>query len=94
MDRSRYLTTQKMVSTFMKASAPLETYLQQGGELTEADLRSVELTIMGLMTFLETWKRKYTTLKVSSGVLLPAVAPSFRKSSKKPRAPRRQIAKQ
>ena len=92
MDRSRYLTTQKMVSTFMKASAPLEAYLQQGGELTESDLRSIESTIMGLVTFLETWKRKYTTLKVSSGVLLPAYSPFFGKSSRKPRAPRRQIA--
>jgi hypothetical protein len=92
MDQSRYLTTQKMVSTFMKASVPLETYLQQGGELTEADLRSVQLTIMGLVTFFETWKRKYTTLKISSDALLPAVAPSLRKYSRKRRAPRRQTA--
>jgi hypothetical protein len=93
MDKTEYLTTQKMVAAFMKASVPLETYLQQGGELTEADLRSVELTLMGLTTFFETWKRKYTTLKVPSDILFPAVTPSFRKSPRKPRAPRRQIAR-
>jgi hypothetical protein len=82
-----------MVAAFMKACAPLESYLQQGGELTEGDLRSVELTIMGLVTFFETWKRKHTTLKVSSGVLSPLVAPAFGKSSRKPRTPRRQSAR-
>ena len=76
----------------MKGCAPLEAYLQEGGELTDADLRSIELTVMGLVTFLEAWKRKHTTLKISSA-LLPAVAPSFRKSHRKRRAPRRQIAR-
>jgi hypothetical protein len=53
MDRSEYLTTQKLVATFMVASAPLEAYFQQGGELTEADLRSVELTSWDLCRFLK-----------------------------------------
>ena len=92
MAKPPYLVTQKMVATFMKGCAPLEAYLQEGGELTDADLRSIELTVMGLVTFLETWKREYTTLKISSA-LLPAITSSFRKSYRKPRAPRRQIAR-
>lgn len=87
--QSRYLETQKMIATFMKACAPLEAYLQEGGELTERDLTSVDLTVTGLVTFLGTWKRKHTTLKLSSDTLLPAVSPSFRKSSRKPRNSRR-----
>jgi len=83
MAKPRYLETQKMVATFMKACAPLETYLQQGGELTDGDLRSIELTVTGLITFLETWKRKYTKLKISSDALLPAVIPSVRKSPRR-----------
>ncbi len=78
--------TKKMIATFMKASAPLEAYLQEGGELTDSDLSSIELTITGLVTFLETWKRKHTTLKLSSGI--PPVGPSYRKPSRKPRGPR------
>ena len=93
MAQPRYLDTQKMVATFMKASAPLETYLQEGRELTQQDLSSIELTVSGLVTFLGTWKRKYTTLKVSSDALIPAVSPSFRKSSGKPRTSKRRIAK-
>jgi hypothetical protein len=93
MAKPQYLNTQKMVAAFMKACAPLEAYLQEGRELTDADLRSIELTIMGLVTFFETWKRKNTTLKVSSDVLFPVVSPSIRKSNRKPRAPRRQSAR-
>ena len=89
----RYLETQKMIATFMKACAPLEAYLQEGGELIERDLSSIELTVTGLVTFLGTWKRKYTTLKLSSDALIPVVGPSFRKSPRKPRNPRRRIAR-
>lgn len=84
--------TKKMIATFMKASAPLEAYLQEGGELTDTDLNSVELTITGLVTFLESWKRKHTVLKVSSGI--PLVGRSFRPSSGTTRAPRRGSTRQ
>ncbi len=77
------LSTKKMIATFMKGSSPLEAYLHQGGELTDSDLNSVELTVAGLVTFLDTWKRKHTMLKLSSGI--PLVVPSFQK----PRAPKR-----
>ena len=89
MGKPRYLGTQKMVATFMKTCAPLETYLQEGGELTEGDLRSIEITVTGLVTFLETWKRKNTALKVSSDTLFPVVSASFRKSSKRLRGAKR-----
>jgi hypothetical protein len=74
--------SKKMIATFMKASAPLEAYLQAGGELTDTDLNSIELTITGLVTFLDTWKRKHTTLKLSSNI--PLVRPSSRGSRRKP----------
>lgn len=80
-----------MIATFMKGAVPLETYLQAGGELTDSDLNSIELTITGLVTFLETWKRKHTTLRLSSG--MPLVGPSILKSSPKPRVQRRRIAR-
>lgn len=79
-----------MIATFMKGATPLEAYLQQGGELTDSDLKTIEVTISALVTFLDIWKRKHTTLKLSSG--LPLVGPSVRKSSRKPRAPGRGIA--
>ncbi len=81
------VSTKKMIATFMKGSAPLEAYLQEGGELTDTDLNSIELTITGLVTFLDTWKRKHTTLKLSSGI--PLIGASFRKTTRKPRASRR-----
>jgi hypothetical protein len=89
MAKPQYLETQKLIAAFMKASAPLEAYLQQGGELTARDLSSIELTLSGLLNFLGTWKRKCTTLKGSSDALLPAVSPSFRKSARKARTSRR-----
>ena len=89
----KYLATQKMIATFMKACAPLEAYLQEGGELTERDLTSIDLTVTGLVTFLGTWKRKHTTLKLSLDSLIPVVGPSFRNSSRKPRNPRRHPAR-
>jgi hypothetical protein len=49
---------QRMVAAFMKASTPLETYLQQGGPLSPLQLDLVASTVLGLQTFLDLWKRK------------------------------------
>jgi hypothetical protein len=49
---------QRMVADFMKASTPLETYLQQGGPLSPLQLDLVASTVSGLQTFLDSWKRK------------------------------------
>ena len=70
-----------MIATFMKASTPLEAYSQEGGQLSERDLSSIELTVSGLVSFLATWKRTHTTLMMSSDAF--AVSPSFRKAHKK-----------
>ena len=86
----RYLDTQKMIATFMKASTPLEAYLQEGGQLSERDLSSIELTVSGLVTFLAAWKRKHTPLMMSSDAF--AGSPSFRKAHKKPLRPNRRMA--
>src|ERR671910_30479 len=53
------IETQKLIAHFMSASAPLERYLQQGKPLTALQLESISLTIDGLFTFLDTWKRKH-----------------------------------
>jgi hypothetical protein len=52
--------TQKLIAHFMSASAPLERYLQQGRPLTALQLESISLTIDGLFTYLDTWKRKHS----------------------------------
>ena len=49
---------QRMVADFMKASTPLETYLQQGGPLSPLQLDLVASTLSGLQTFFEIWKRQ------------------------------------
>jgi hypothetical protein len=50
---------QRMVADFMKASTPLETYLQQGGPLSPLQLDLVASTLSGLQTFFDIWKRKH-----------------------------------
>jgi hypothetical protein len=49
---------QRLIANFMSASAPMEEYLRQGRPLTPQELESVSLTISGLQTFLDIWKRK------------------------------------
>ena len=49
---------QRMVADFMKASTPLETYLQQGGPLSPLQVDLVASTLSGLQTFFEIWKRQ------------------------------------
>lgn len=49
----------RILAKFMSASAPVEKYLQEGGTFTTQELESLSLTISGLQTFLDTWKRKY-----------------------------------
>ncbi|MBX3302181.1 MAG: chemotaxis protein CheB [Nitrospira sp.] len=49
----------KLLATFMSASAPIETYLQHGHPLTDHELELLSLTVSGLQTFLDIWKRRY-----------------------------------
>ena len=53
------LDPQRLLANFMSASALMETYLQQGGQLTPLQLESLSLTIEGLQSFLDIWKRKH-----------------------------------
>ena len=48
-----------IIAQFMTASAPLEQYLQHRGPLTDLQLESVSLTVAGLQTFLDIWKKKH-----------------------------------
>ena len=50
--------TQKLIARFMSASSPVEAYLQKHGPLTHIEVESLTLTVSGLQTFLEIWKRK------------------------------------
>ena len=52
------IEVQRMVADFMKASTPLETYLQQGGPLSPLQFDPVASTVSALQTFLGIWQRK------------------------------------
>jgi len=49
---------QRLIARLMTASVPVEEFLQQGMPLTAQQFESLSLTIAGLQTFLEAWKRK------------------------------------
>lgn len=49
----------RLLADLMSASAPIEEYLRQGRPLTAQELDSLSLTISGLQTFLDVWKRKH-----------------------------------
>ena len=51
--------THKLIAEFMSVSTQLERYLQEGKSLTTLQLESLSLTVSGLHTFLDSWKRKY-----------------------------------
>ena len=51
--------TQRLIAHLMLASAPVEEYLQQNKPLTAQQYESLSLTLEGLQTFLEVWKRKH-----------------------------------
>ncbi len=55
----------KLIAKFMSASVPIETYLQQGRPLTDAQLELISLTVAGLQTFLDSWKRKHNKKPLS-----------------------------
>jgi hypothetical protein len=48
----------RLVADFMKASTPLETYLQQRRHLTRLQLQSITNTIDGLKIFLDLWNKQ------------------------------------
>jgi hypothetical protein len=48
----------RLLANLMTASAPMEEYLRQGRPLTAQEFDSLSLTISGLQTFLDVWKRK------------------------------------
>jgi hypothetical protein len=49
----------RLIANLMSASAPIEEYLRLGKPLTAEEFDSLSLTISGLQTFLEIWKRKH-----------------------------------
>jgi hypothetical protein len=46
------------IAAFMSACVPLEQHLQEGAPLSEIDVESIKVTIMGLQTNLMVWQRK------------------------------------
>ena len=56
---SEAVKIQRLIANLMSASAPVEEYLRQGKPLSPQELESLALTISGLQTFLEIWKRKH-----------------------------------
>jgi hypothetical protein len=51
--------THNLIAEFMSVSTQLERYLQEGKSLTTLQLESLSLTVSGLHTFLDSWKRKH-----------------------------------
>jgi len=49
----------ELIAEFMSVSTQLERYLQEGKSLTTLQLESLSLTVSGLHTFLDSWKRKH-----------------------------------
>jgi hypothetical protein len=48
----------KKIATFLKASNDVEQYLHADGMLTPLQQQTIEPTIRGLRTLLESWARK------------------------------------
>ena len=51
---------QKLIAQFMSVSTTLERYLEEGKPLTTLQLESLSVTVSGLHTFLDSWKRKHS----------------------------------
>jgi hypothetical protein len=56
----------KKIARFLKVSNDLEQYLHSDGPLTPLELQTIETTIMGLQTLLESWMRKHRPVENSS----------------------------
>ena len=49
----------KKIARFLKASNEIERYLHENGPLTPLEHQTIETTIMGLQTMLESWTRTH-----------------------------------
>ena len=52
-------TVDKKIATFLKASNDLEQYLHGDGRLTSLQRQTIETTIMGLQTVMDSWATKH-----------------------------------
>ena len=48
----------KVIAKFLKASTDLEQYLHGDGPLTQLHHQTIETTILGLRTMMDSWARK------------------------------------
>ena len=60
----------KKILQFVKASSELEQYLHDDGPLTPLNRQTIETTILGLQTLLQSW-----TMKHGGTVLAPVKPP-------------------
>ncbi len=51
----------KKIANFLKAASELEQYLHEDRPLTPLGLQTIETTIMGLQTLLQSWMAKHST---------------------------------
>ena len=51
--------TDKKIAKFLKTSSELEQYLHDDGSLTPLQHQTIETTIQGLHTLLDSWTRKH-----------------------------------
>jgi hypothetical protein len=60
----------KKILNFLKASGELEQYLHEDGPLTPLHRQTIETTIFGLQTLMQSWTRKH-----GGNVLAPVTPP-------------------
>ena len=56
--REQTMDADKKIARLLKASTDLEEYLHGDGPLTPLDQQTIETTIMGLRTMMDSWVRK------------------------------------
>ncbi len=56
------LETSRLLTNFMCSCSPLESYLQRQGPLTDVQIVSLSLTVKGLQTDIDNWKRKHAKI--------------------------------
>ena len=63
---------QRHITNLMSASQPVEKYLQQGGPLTDVQLKWIEVTITGLQALVDTWKKSMAKKRPATEVHVTA----------------------
>jgi hypothetical protein len=53
------IAAQRMIAHLLSASSSVEQYLQRDGRLTDPQLHALSMSVDGLKTFLDLWKKSH-----------------------------------